>query len=60
MSKWQREYCLPPRPDGKVHTTFRELLDTWEAEDSVLTLEQVVEQNGLRDDWNRDRTGVGV
>ncbi len=40
LQQWQKEYGLPPRPDGKVSAPARELFARWEAEDAQLTQEE--------------------
>lgn len=60
LTKWQQQYGLPPRPDGKLHSSFRELLQQWQDEDSLLTSEEIVEQNRLWDEWNHDHEGMKI
>ena len=40
LRQWQQEYGLPPRPDGKAHTSVEELLTQWDKEDAALTPEE--------------------
>jgi hypothetical protein len=37
MHKWQREYGMPVRSNGKPHRALAELSAQWEAEDANLT-----------------------
>jgi hypothetical protein len=60
LTKWQQQYGLPARPDGKVHTSFRELLDQWQEEDALLTPDEVAEQERLWDDWRHNQEGISI
>ncbi len=40
LRQWQQEYGLPPRPDGKTHTSAEELFAQWDAEDARRTSEE--------------------
>ena len=61
LTKWQKEYGLPPRPDGKTHTTLAELFDVWEAEDANMTPEQIEQERQFWADYERrDRQPIEI
>jgi len=55
LRQWQKEYGMPPRPDGKEHTSVAELLAEWEAEDAKLTPEEVQAEQRFWEDYERER-----
>ena len=60
LARWQQQYGLPARPDGKEHSSFRELLQQWGEEDSLLAPGEIAVQLRLWDDWQPDREGVAI
>ena len=60
LTQWQQQYGLPPRPDGKVHSSFQDLLQQWEDEDSLLTPEEVAAQSRLWDGWQLDKEPLAI
>lgn len=47
LQQWQQEYGLPPRPDGKVGTSAKEIFAEWDAEDAELTSEEATADQQL-------------
>jgi len=60
LTQWQQQYGLPSRPDGKVHSSFQDLLRQWEEEDSQLTPEEVAAQSRLWDGWQLDKEPLAI
>ena len=61
LSRWQQEHGLPPRPDGKKHSTLAELSAEWQGEDSQMT---EAERQADRELWeayaDRDREPIQI
>jgi|GEM_PF-4284947 hypothetical protein len=53
LEQRQKEYGLPPRPDGKAHSTLTELFDAWEAEDANLSPEQIEQEVNFAEEYER-------
>jgi hypothetical protein len=60
LRRWQREYGLPTRPDGKVHTPVAELFAQWDAEDTALTSEELDAEQRLWENIEQRSSGVTI
>lgn len=60
LQQWQQEYGLPPRPDGKVSTSAKELFAQWEAEDAELTFEEAAADQEIWADYQTARQRVSI
>ncbi len=60
LQHWQQEYGLPPRPDGKVSTSAKELFAQWEAEDAELTQEEAAADQEIWEDYQTARQRVSI
>lgn len=53
LQQWQQKYGLPPRPDGKVSTSAKDLFAEWEAEDAQLTSTEVAADQKIWEDYQK-------
>lgn len=60
LNKWQQEYGLPPRPDGEMHTPVAELMARWDAEDALLSPEEIEAEQRLWEDIERDSHPIEI
>jgi hypothetical protein len=60
LSKWQQEYGLPSRPDGKTYVSVAELMARWDAEDALLTPAEVEAEQRLWDDIVKNRHPIEI
>jgi hypothetical protein len=60
LQSWQQEYSLPPRPDGRVHTSTADLFAQWDAEDAALTPEDVEAERRLWEASQERHQGVTI
>ena len=60
LRQWQQEYGLPPRPDGKTHTSAAELFAQWDAEDAARTSEEVEAERLRWEESQKHRQGVTI
>ena len=57
LHNMQKEYGLPPRPDGEQgHTTLAELSARWAEEDAHLTDEEWEAERQFWEEFNRERS----
>jgi len=58
LRQWQHQFGLPPRPDGKIHTSVEELFAQWEQEDALLTPEEAEAARQIWEDCHTMDGGV--